>query len=160
MTAIIGIAIAVVAYGIFAVNARIDDMSRRIESLSNAMENAVRSIDTLGDLVDDIDELVTLSAPEYARDRIAFRRAVELTLDSIRLWQTGQVFRLIEADWALDSDSPMISRYYFRFRQMGEHDPELGTVVNGEWRFSVTEEWKHYSFRARETSSDARRDLM
>lgn len=145
----------------FLVAARIDKLQERLATLEMTLEARSRSTDdqlaALSATIDTIMEVVSLSMPARARDRLQFRNAKELTLDEIQSWTPGQVVHLVEADWDPDHEDPMISKYEFRFRSVAGHsEGERGHAVNGEWRFASTEPWKEYSFRARERSADAR----
>lgn len=132
-------------------------LRERIDSLAQHLDGALRSLESLSNRFDHIDEILDLSAPAHVRDRLAFRRAKDLTIDAIRSWLPGHVFRLIDADWDLDHEEPMISKYQFRFLSIDEHcDGELGWRVRGEWRFGFTEQWREHSSFARETSADVK----
>lgn len=151
---------ALVVAGIYILANRLHRLSGRLDELESKLEPLEKqeaSIERIEQALCDIADMVQRGLPTHVRDRLTYRSAKQLTLTDIRSWTPGSVVKLIEADWDVDHEDPMISRYDFRFSGVDEAaEGKLGHRVRGEWRFTSGEAWKEHSFMASTESAEVR----
>ena len=127
-----------------------DRVNRRFSEQDTRLDGVMERLESVSDA---LSELVERSLTPYEKECQEYAEASDIALSDVQQWTQGQEVSLISCSYSFPSAVAIIDSFEYKHDHTDESQPtEKGVIVRGFRRASPfeDEEWKPYSFLARE----------